>query len=171
MKAIVLCPGPSLAAYSAKQADLIIGVNRAVLAHRCDWWSATDRTLLKEIDPGYRLNLFTDEQTLVPRPERFPMILRKQMTSYYTSSATWPSFSSTSALVLAAHLGALTIDVFGDDKAGFADWDGHIYARPGEEGWRTRSAQRWQREWEIWNQTIALLARDGVNVRRHGPAC
>lgn len=165
MKAVVLCPGPSLADLkSLPQSDVSIGVNRAVLAHHCDWLVAGDYPFLREYDFGYTLKLFTSRATKVPRPERFSQVLHNEDLSFPQPPA-WRSKSVTLALVLAAYLGATQIDLFGADMAGTADWDGHEYQMrgyPPGQAQRDRSPQRWDLERVLLSETIQMLSDRGI---------
>jgi len=163
MTATVLCPGESIKAY-VPNGGLVIGVNRAVIAHRCEWWAASDYPLIRDYDAGYPIKLFTNKDTKIARPERFTEVLFKE--SLPDFSPEWATYTATSALVLAAHLGAKRIDVYGVDWEGVVDWDGHQYSWTGNEAWRTRGGENWEPQIKAWGQTVSALREHGVSVCR-----
>ena len=51
MRVAMLSPGPSLEKYSGRDGyDLVVGVNRVVFQHECDWWSLADDTAYLQRD-------------------------------------------------------------------------------------------------------------------------
>lgn len=74
----------------------------------------------------------------------------------------WRSFSATAALIVAAHLGGKTIDVYGADWTDEPDFDGKsINLNPHE-----RNEARWKTERQIWVAVVNYLATEGVEVNR-----
>ena len=62
MRAVVLCPGPSLHKTLARFGGVYgvtIGVNRAALSVKCDWLSSTDWPFLRDFHPLGEPKLFT----------------------------------------------------------------------------------------------------------------
>lgn len=164
MTAALFCPGPSLATLDAPpKADLTIGVNRAACGFPCHWWAALDLPLIERIhsDVIGAPRLFTCRATLASLERRgltFPAAI---VAEDLRGPERWSLYTAPAALVLAAHLGARLIDVYGADWATDApDFDG---AAAGE----NRSAARFQREREIWDRIVASLANAGVAVTRH----
>lgn len=187
MKAIVLCPGPSLSQYTPQPAAVTIGVNRAVLFQKCDWLASSDYPFLRDYEFGYPVKLFTNQDTKLHRAQtRFTEVLHKEALfhKYPPAETSWTLLTATSALILAAHLGATQIDVYGADWKGTQDWDGHEYGANqkdykdfignpavwvGNEAWRTRGEKRWSDEAINWHRACAMLTGKGIEVTRHGP--
>jgi hypothetical protein len=196
MKAAILCPGPSVNDFPRhwRDYDLRLGVNRTPLCFAVDWWVATDDRILKTFRPPYVPKLFTQKETeyrLSKQPDfRIkPTMLYESLFDEFPNTGhwcevhglteserrccelggkhNWSFLSATAALVLAAHLGATQIDIFGADWKGTGDWDGFEYDYPGEEAHRTRNAERWEtREKPCWNRWVAKLKARGIEVNR-----
>lgn len=175
MRIAVLCPGPSLTRTypdADRAHDIVIGVNRAVLAFRCDWWSFMDRHVFHEWRPDYPVKLFTLDNVSVSTShiEAFnacEVLVHPAMRT--SRRCAWNTFSATSALVLAAeHLRADTVDVYGADMVGAADYDGKTDPR------FNRTDKRWGKEVTIWNRTVETLLNDPAlpvtRIERHGNA-
>lgn len=74
----------------------------------------------------------------------------------------WRSFSATAALIVAAHLGAKVIDVYGADWTNQPDFDGKsINLAPHE-----RAPERWKEERQIWDAVGGYLTSQGISVNR-----
>lgn len=178
MTAAILCPGPSLAMYKRDRwmdYDFQLAVNRAVRYAPCTHWVMCDKNPMAPEDrPGIIPHVFTSEHALQcmdtegwPRP---PMVttldkLKDTYLNQYVNGESgevvcWDSFSSTSALVCAAYLGATAVDVYGADWTDEPDWDGKapLEAR--------RDAERWQTELPIWRAVVMHLGNLGVSVVR-----
>lgn len=184
--AAILCPGPSLARVAPETVaayDARIGVNRAVLHVACEWWATLDG------------NLFSAAAGFTP-PVNQPCLVCSRGTycslrRVHTELQDWPwldtrqidcpgdplhqlrwrKFSFTTAIVLAAKLGARKIDCFGADMLGEADWDGHTDPRNKRDETRTDAAGkvlqgRWPMERKIFAELAAVLAGQGVEVSR-----
>ena len=167
MHAVILLAGPSLANLdTAPVADLTIGVKRAALRFPCDWCVVLDHPDLKsdwfanvtapllltrrEYRPAYTMRDGTDCETLYGLLPHMP--------------TKWACFSSSAALVLAAHLGAETVTAYGADfgeSDTLAEFDGY------ESREKNYTPHRWQFERECWNATATAL---GLQVTRHGLA-
>jgi len=167
MTAAILCPGPSLLrSFAASDyAGLRIGVNRAATALACDWWAACDMPLIRSQWPHVigTPRLFTIRATrdsLVRRGYPEPNRLTDDLCRYCPEALRWCAFTATSALVLAGHLGATQIDVFGADWTDAPDFDGVMV-----EGCR-RNEQRWADERCVWGDVVSFLAERGVTVER-----
>ncbi len=157
MKATILCPGPSLA--GEFNGDLIIGINRSVLSHKCDVWAANDESTIRSNSPTGKPLLLTKRDTVVAAPERFLSVL-------YTDDLDGPSFrwnlkTMICAMVFALRVGnATNIDIFGFDAIGTKDYDGR-------EAGQDRSEKRWLDELEIYRMTVGWLGGQGCTVTRH----
>jgi hypothetical protein len=157
MTAAILCPGPSLANLEVIPAcDVSIAVNRAALRFACDWWAALDAPFVRANRPLGSPLLFTRRENRIDAAVYFEDVypFPNQAQSYFT----FPG-----ALSLAAHLGATRIDVYGCDWAvGQPDFDGR---QPDE---ANRSAARFAREREHFDQLTHWLNAKGIEVIRHG---
>lgn len=164
MKSVVLCPGPSLAAMTAWPNCLTIGVNRAPLIVRnlgkVDWWVFTDPRVAVKYAPDYAPRIFTSADS------RDKLRLPNALTYEQVGTPRECTYTATAALMLAAHLGATQIDVFGADMTGTADADGHEYDFHDEPAKVTRTPERWNGEAEIWQRVADSLAERGITVRR-----
>ncbi len=177
--AAVLAPGPWLAAVTAEELagyDLVIGVNRAVAVARCDWWVNLDGHLFWTIVRDEKA--FEDvPDVLKPificsRGTWYPINLKPESNGFrWMDSRTvegtiprrpvrWAKFSFTTAIVLAAHLGARRIDCYGATWSGVADFDGYT------SGKNQRTDSRWERERKVYEELREMLAGRGVAVRR-----
>lgn len=172
MNAAILCPGPSLNDWpdaTWANHNLIIGVNRAVLRFRCDWWAAGDWPMVKKHALGYRVKLFTTPATYSHLLGLTQFRDRMELHSYdeaatflHPTEWRWNGKTATAALVLAAWQGATQIDVYGADWTTAPDYDGVMF--PGTD----RSASRWISEQDVWYRLVEKFAADGINVTRHG---
>lgn len=154
MIAAILCPGPSLTRYDGS-GDIRIGVNRAAIAYQCDHWCAIDYHMVKDKWPQVKgkPQLWTDRQQV-----------QKFGGNYFRTidtdcPANWGTFSMTVAIVLAAHLGATQIDVWGCDWAGTLDYDG------APEG-SMRTDDRWARERKLYAEIETWLTGKGITITR-----
>jgi hypothetical protein len=176
MKIAVLAPGPSLSlTYEPSGHAHVIGINRAVLGFACDWWAFTDwqpflhyhhfadlprlglffsGTALDELLRRGMATRMQDARLLLPFEDIDPARTRDALR--------WGLFTAPAALMLARHLGATSIDVFGADwQVDAADWDG--VAMPGN----NRDEARWKNEAVIWNGVVEHL--QPITVTRHTP--
>lgn len=164
MKAAILCPGPSLADFSGTDADIAIGINRAVSHYPCDFHVFLDCRAFYAAEPVNEPCLVTTRQmyrrVTRKRPEALQRLFlcRDRLTT--GTAAKWGRFSVTSALILAENLGATEIECFGCDMEGTKDWDGHAFEQD------RRDEKRWREERELWQQLTAYLAERGCAVRR-----
>jgi len=72
----------------------------------------------------------------------------------------WAAFSMVAAVVLAYHLGAVSIQIVGADMRGQADWDGYTHER------FDRSQDAFDRTLELYNGLCGWLSERGVMVQR-----
>ena len=183
MKAAILNPGPSLnTTYKGRHGyDVVIGVNRTMLAHDLDWWVWMDtnppmpRRVWEAPDdewkrekPATAPHQFTTgtgaeylESQDLPRDGNVWRFNDYQ--DYIPNRLKWHVFSATAAISLAFLLGATSADVYGADMRGESDFDGSRDTRD------NRDEKRWLREAGIWNETIAWLSFNGMAVRRIVP--
>lgn len=167
MNAVLLCPGPSLAAYTPARHDLVVAVNRAARLHRSDVWSAIDTPTLKTnygwtATPPESHTLLTIKST-AEKCERVGWVFGRVVThddlagdAIDNGRHPWTRYSATAGLYYAIHAGATRVDVYGADMTGVQDWDGTL---AGE----TRNDERWERERAIWNKLA-----ETAEVIRHG---
>lgn len=168
----ILCTGPSLAAFLDRPVahDVCIGVNRAVIAHQCDWWVFNDSASLDLIDPIGLPRIFTSKacETRIENREKYGRFDHTYFTDIGTtcrSDPGWDRFSMTCAMVLAEHLGASTLSIYGCDWKGSDDWCGPLLgAKSG------RSEYRWQNEIHKYGHVAKWLESRGVTVSRMEPA-
>ncbi len=170
MTANLLCPGPSLALATVGPADMTIAVNRAAIAFASDAWVCRDWVCGETTPPGGILHWQAEvigSPVLVSGRDSIEAITRHgrpwrgRTCAIDDLMASWPGswtlYSATAALVYAASRGARRVHVWGADMSGTSDWDGR-------EAGRTRDADRWRREAEIWRTTIQAT---GLIVIRH----
>jgi len=177
---VVLCPGPSLLAFAKADAApsaperlaAVIGVNRVVTAFQCDYWVCLDVHAGDQIEVGAILGA----PTIVAGPG-----VPKRIARRHRQAADWPTlvhteidlprdqvawgrFGATTAVALAASLGAKLIRCFGVNWKGTADFDGfeHIKQR--------RDEARWDEERALWTALAGLLESRGVRLERVGEA-
>lgn len=165
MTTAILCPGPSLLKTFSGHKGLTIGVNRAATVFSCDIWAALDFPLIV----SQRQHVLGTSAVMTCRETRRSLECRKiqyswhiveDLFDYCPHSMRYCGFSATSALILAAKLGATQINVYGADWTDAPDFDG--YSHPG----MTRNETRWNNERKIWGDVSQWLADRGVTVKR-----
>lgn len=141
----VLCPGPSLTVtWPKRRRDYAatVGVNRAPFAFQVDWWASLDDVWQKwgNPDPYPRIGLVGAVRGLTGAAAA--LLPRDGLALVHRDTpAGCPSFSMLLAIGFAfENLGATSVDVFGCDHAGDADFDGLV------EKANNRGAQRWSEE-------------------------
>jgi hypothetical protein len=180
MKVAILCPGPSIRFFRGGAYSQLIGVNRAVLLYRCDWWAVSDRQIIfQAFDDGidYQPKIFTrsDNKKHMAASGR-PVVreyfnqchkkwyedpdLKPRFQNVGEHKCNWPLFTATAAIVLAKRLGAKQIDIYGADMRGTRDFDGFE-----GEGYN-RTEDRWDTERTILNRLTAWMADHGTTIRR-----
>lgn len=180
LKVAVLCPGPSLAQTWPKGErrdgyDLVIAVNNAAEHAPCDWWSAQDHGPLKtyagEPSVGICTSGSNEESLMGDRPWLPKAISNDRLDELHVLAShklvhedapRKGGWSTVNAIILAARLGAKTIDLYGDDKTGDTYFDGVVNrgSKPG----------RWERETKNQKDLTDALQRVGVSVRNIAPA-
>jgi len=162
----ILCPGPSLSSFDGPGGyDLVIGVNRAAVAFRCDVWAACDWQLIdreRRQVIGTPL-LFTNVASAMWLRKRNPWPATVDEFEWYLGgdglALPGTSFSALAAVWYAVAKGAHIVNVFGAGLSGKLDFDG---TAAGE----TRTDARWERERCLWEELTDLLSRRGVVVER-----
>lgn len=170
MDVAILCPGPSLRGYLAAPVkhDLTIGVNGAVLGAECDWWLGVDANPFRWWTPlgkPKRCTSWTAHQSLTE--ERLlgdaEWLLCENIPTDCKREPPWTNYSLTAAMVLADHLGADRIFIYG------CDWKGSEYffgegPFPADIG-----VDRWGNEQWIFGHVEGWLRSHGVEVVRVQP--
>lgn len=155
MRAAILCPGPSLTKTwrADEHFDVRIAVNRAILHATCEWWSAADWTMLKEVEGKPTHGICTQDDAvrfildgkLISKERTPPAIIGWSALPYAN-----PGYSTVAAISLAAYLGAKKVLIFGDDKSGSLDWDGVPAGK-------NRGDERWTKEKQVMNKAMLAL--------------
>lgn len=168
----ILCPGPSLSRFldNRPRHDTFIAVNRAASAFCVDWWAVQDEDIWRSVRPIGKPIIFSSDSLRDTFGNREPGNGFEWTTFSEVGSCTkcrskppWWSYTLTAALVLADHISADEITIYGADMEGLEDWDGHVpaSARSG------RSEHRWERERYIFGHVIGWLQSErGINVTR-----
>jgi hypothetical protein len=169
MNARVLCPGPSLACYAPEDfAGLLIGINRASIAHRTDVWACGDYPAVAEFGPavlGSPLLLTAASTDAATRCRGFTwpgqIFEFERLQSFIASSDAldWPFLTFSIAIVYAAFRGAKRIDVYGADWEGAEDFDGKLAGL-------NRSPARWQAERGLFARLKIEMDRRGITLER-----
>lgn len=173
MNAAILCPGPSLAKWPDAMLSaypLRIAVNRGVHRVPCTHWVMADLNPFEKDPPAKLPPVWTSENIISHFPKgsatayetlgnRHPFLVN---TYSPDGVVDWRSFSSTAALIVAAHLGATRIDVYGADWTNEPDFDGKSI----NQGPHERDAERWKNERQIWDAVGGYLTSIGVSVNR-----
>jgi hypothetical protein len=165
--AVILCPGPSLADVPQDlTADIVIGVNRACEFRECTWRVALDPNRFNDLPLG-NPRLFTLATTVLwlkaeGKPIPADVLTIDDIWRDYPQCG-WNIYSATSALILAAHVGATSIDVYG------ADWKPDAPDFDNVQTSTNRTVARFESERQIWEATVEYLASRGVTVRRIVP--
>jgi len=169
----IISNGPSAWMFSdarREDYDAVIGVNGRVARFVCDWWCFVDWSTFAEVKPINHPKLFIAQNAIDKLhsfvPERvgeltnYELLIQNQITlpPFPDNMPKWNSYSGLPALVLAWHLGAKEIHVFGADMSGNLDHDG----LPGA----SRHEVRWNRELAIWFQITQALRNLNVMVWR-----
>lgn len=173
MRAVICCPGPSLANYQPTPADLVIAVNRAATKVECGTWLCCDPPLIQQAHEqvigspllvtstdGHHV-CSTFERDFGKKLWRGEFVCQTEALGYCPHAYQWVMFSATSALVWAGFKGADVIDCYGADwAAGEPDFDG-------VQAGKNRSADRFKLEREIWENLTAWMGERSVKVQRH----
>lgn len=167
MNATLLCPGPSLSGYGGQGAGIVVGVNRAATAHRCDVWAATDRPLIMStadqvLGEPVLYTIEATRESINRRGRSWPyaVVTHSDVAGGQVDNGRhpWTRFTACAALQYLAWSGATHIDVWGCDWAGDQDWDGERL------GSNNRTRQRWDEERAIWD---GVINSNELTVKRH----
>lgn len=179
MKAIVLSPGPSLAAYTPRAADLTIAVNRAAIAQACDVWACGDTPAVEanaeavleacklrgQAVPkllSYSVSIDTLRDHRFTWPSEIISWTPMAESFLHTSVANWPFTTALSALVYALWQGATEVDIYGADWEGTADYDG-------VQAGKNRSDDRWNEERFVFTKIVEHFSPRGIAIERKQP--
>lgn len=171
MRAVIWCPGPSMTAWTEALVggELVIGVNRAPIARRCDVWCALDwkpvwQNHAKVI--GKPMLVTTAENLRHPNYNGWrwdgPWFDVRQIKLEFKppgAAPFWLSKTIHAACVYAAYRGCKQIDVYGADWSGRADFDGNL---AGDD----RSDHRWATERGQFETIRRWFAQNGVTLTR-----
>ena len=150
--------------------DTVIGVNGRVACFQCDWWCFVDFSTFINFKPINHPKLFISQNAINKLhnfvPERaseldnYELLVQDdiELPEFPAGMPKWNLFSGLPAPVLAWHLGAEEIHVFGADMDGVLDHDG--LPSP------SRHNKRWSRERDIWIQITQTLLKSGVRIWR-----
>lgn len=172
MQVALLSAGPSLLRTfeDSFEFDVRIGVNRAAEKFRCDWWAVGDwqaivghgMAALQPLGDPQVFTLDTSIESMDLRSLRVakPLAGFKSTCGYLNPPIRWATWSATAGVVLARHIGATSLDVFGVDMSNTPD----VCNKPGRHG-----PDRWQRERPVWEACIQWIRSQGVRVVIHQP--
>ncbi len=167
MRIAILSCGPSLVRYPGRDGfSLVIGVNKAVVAHSIDWWSVGDILTVGRLYPAlnYAPLIWTHTEEMRKIVGRFGWIDGQTYRRCELAPNRWSMYSATAALMLAKKLGATVVECFGCDMSGELSWDGQ------PEPTANRSPERWACERIVFEKTRNVLEEAGIEVIRHGLA-
>jgi len=162
----VLCSGPSLSEFLAAPVrhDLIVGVNRAAVAHPCDYWAFNDAETFGYFEPLGRPVCFTSNaafERIEPRDrDVFRWLFYAQINTTCRSDPGWTQFTVTVALVLCDYLKARRVTLYGCDQMGTGDFDGPAPTPV------IRTPERWSNERHKFDHVAAWLESRGVELVR-----
>jgi hypothetical protein len=149
--------------------DATIGINSVPADEPVDWWCFGDWPVFERYKPIGHPAIF-GEPVMLDKARRLygENVFAGFRTRAWTDEpaptpgySKWRNWSATAALVLAAGLGARTIDCYGVDLAGDTDYRGQPC--------HGRHDNRWARERAQWDQTAELLGTRGLHIRRIAP--
>ena len=165
MRATILCPGPSLSAYKPEdRGPMVLAVNRAALAHACDWWVALDYPMIRDNVAKVDAAIVTRRQTHIDLKGRIDarrVVHTEDIGATIDPALGWTTYSHTSAIAFAYWYGMSGADVYGADMAGVTDFDG---VAAGE----NRSDDRWSIERGILAVLLPWLNQRHFTVKYHG---
>lgn len=163
MRVALVSNGPSAVAYATAKRNYAgtIGVNKAVTRWGLDWWCFCDfKTYEQEAERVVgQPSIFCREpagrkiverlrgkpqQDFIARRAEGRVLIHEGIEGSDSPPLPlpWFSYSGCAALVLAVHLGATEIDLYGVDLGGHTDLRNEVNY--------SRDANRWKREIELW---------------------
>ena len=169
VRAIVLCPGPSLKAWLPRLdaictgASMIIGVNRAIEAYPCDYACSID-----PFDHRKRYNAQGNPKRIITLAAKevhdsqgiamdYGLVLDDRMHDLPNEKEiAWKCASSVAAMIAASIMGATQIDYYGRDMAGVNDFAG--------DAGKNRHPARWERESLYFDMAQRWLNQKGVSI-------
>ena len=164
MDVAILCPGPSFTEFLRDPVDhdLYLGVNRAAEAFACDWWVFNDVEAFTLWSPKRTPRIFTSHESwsriiqTAPRQrvDEFLWLCHPQINTTCRVDTNWSQFTMCSAMVLAEHLGATVVNIYGCDWDGTLDFTGS----PGT----VRHSDRWRNEQHVHGHVAHWLCTRGV---------
>lgn len=163
MTAAILCPGTSLARLARQpEADLVIGVNRAVRTYLCHVWAACDYPLIRD-----NFRFVIGKPRVLTRRTTWESIGKKcrMKLACFTEDVrfdcpiNWHTKTMTCAMAYAAFVGVDKIELYGCDLFGEADYDG---VKAGED----RSDKRWAQERSDLGVMMETLWSRGIATHR-----
>lgn len=165
MRAALICPGPSVfQTFDPDHPGVKLAVNRAALWFAADHWAANDLPLIEQIGRSVlgQPQLWCNHDTAdsLRRKENRWGKLASAFSSLHCPVPAWHLYTAPAALVVAAHLGATRIDVFGADWTDAPDADGEMPPSC------RRDPSRWEQERAIWFEIVSRLQASDVRVNR-----
>ena len=168
MKAAVLCPGPSLPKeFDRTGYDHVIAVNRAALSTDADYIILPDDYTLGWLTA----NALRRRPVIVSSLHKYRQMIDSLWIALHSPflerdihwlevpGYQWWTKSLTTALVLAAWMGADEIECVGVDWKGTKDFDGFTDSS------QQRTDERWTKERLMARAVVAKLAEQGVTVK------
>lgn len=163
MHAAILAPGPSLNGFleNPSSPDVLIGVNRAASAYVCDYWVCGDAATVDAFPAKALPILFVpkalrEKITDTQRLEDSIVMEWEEVSSGSHIPLLGNVFSLIAAVVLAVHLKAKSIVMYGCDWQGTLDWDG------AETLGDYRGEERWKREKKEFDVIARWLRRQRI---------
>lgn len=174
LRVAILCPGPSLRETWPEGGrldgfDLVLAVNNAAEWAPCEWWVSNDAHPLKTYQGKPSVGICTnganaetltgDRSYLPPAVTHEDLDALKVVASHRLTHEKAPriaGWSTCSAIILAARLGARYVALYGDDKQGNAYHDGLIN--------KGSKPSRWERETKNQSTLVRTLGASGVEV-------
>lgn len=169
VRAIVLCPGPSLKTWLPRLdaictgASMIIGVNRAIEAYPCDYACSIDpfdhrKEYNAQGNPKRIITLAAkeihDSQGITMN---YGLVLDARVHDFPNEKEiAWTCASSVAAMIAAVIMGANQIHYYGRDMEGVNDFTG-------DEG-LNRHLARWERESLYFDMTQRWLGQKGTSI-------
>lgn len=166
-RAAIISAGPSVVdTYDpAEPFDVRVTVNSSAQLFESDWWSVADpENFVRQVPKGAPKLL-----VMHPEPERYTAARERylqhevmgwdELKAELDDPPKW-RFSVTAAILLAYHLGARQIEVFGHDMDGIVDCGGYSVAK---------RKQNWRKIVPVWQVVEKWLGNGGATLHQHTP--
>lgn len=137
---------------------------------RCTHWVFGDRIIYEQTHPTYAATIWTAPEIVdamrsdkVFDPGAHDWHYYPEMYDRYPcvmDGMTWPTYSLAAALVVAAFIGATSIDIYGDDRTNQPDFDGQ------NANATARTPQRWSEQAAFESPVRQRLASEGIGIRQ-----